>query len=132
MDQKIGLGDSSQVREVDEVLKNGGKVLNTKMLFKRKYGIVGIRGPLTWTCTCRRSFQASHHLAFSAVRMLVALTVDPRFSVESYDLSGAFLGTSRRIELKPIHFAEVAGVSKLRCIEGQVLESRIRDSTYPV
>ena len=26
--------------EVDEVLKNGGKVLNTKMLFKRKYEIV--------------------------------------------------------------------------------------------
>ena len=32
-------------------------------------------------------------VAFSAVRMLVALTVDPRFSVESYDLSDAFLGT---------------------------------------
>jgi uncharacterized protein (DUF2267 family) len=28
--------------------------------------------------------------------MLVALTVDPRFSVESYDLSGAFLGTELR------------------------------------
>ena len=26
--------------EVDEVLKNGGKVLNAKMLFKRKYEIV--------------------------------------------------------------------------------------------
>ena len=25
---------------MDEVLKNGGKVLNTKMLFKRKYEIV--------------------------------------------------------------------------------------------
>jgi hypothetical protein len=29
-------------------------------------------------------------VAFSAVRMLVVLTVDPRFCVESYDLSGAF------------------------------------------
>jgi hypothetical protein len=35
-------------------------------------------------------------VAFSAVRMLVALTVDPRFSVESYDLSGAFLGRAER------------------------------------
>ena len=26
--------------EMDEVLKNGGKVLNAKMLFKRKYEIV--------------------------------------------------------------------------------------------
>ena len=37
-------------------------------------------------------------VAFSAVRMLVALTVDPWFSVESFDLSGAFLGPSSEIE----------------------------------
>ena len=35
-------------------------------------------------------------VAFSAVRMLVALTVDPRLSVESFDLGDAFLGTELR------------------------------------
>ena len=33
---------------------------------------------------------------FSAVRLLISLTVDPKFSVESYDLSGAFLSTELR------------------------------------
>ena len=91
MDQKIGLGDSSQVREVDEVLKNGGKVLNTKMLFKRKYEIVdGVerfkkwKGRLTVVGTGEipdidSSFSIfSPTVAFSAVRMPVVLTVDPR------------------------------------------------------
>jgi hypothetical protein len=37
IDQKVGVIVSKS--EVDEVLKRGGKVLNTKMLFKRKYEI---------------------------------------------------------------------------------------------
>jgi hypothetical protein len=36
--QKVGVIVSKS--EIDEVLKGGGKVLNTKMLFKRKYEIV--------------------------------------------------------------------------------------------
>ncbi len=35
-------------------------------------------------------------MAFSAIRLLISFTVDPRFSVESYDLNGAFLGTELR------------------------------------
>ena len=38
IDQKVGVIVSKS--EIDEVLKSGGKVLNTKMLFKRKYEIV--------------------------------------------------------------------------------------------
>ncbi len=38
IDQKVGVIVSKS--EVDEVLKRGGKVLNTKMLFKRKHEIV--------------------------------------------------------------------------------------------
>ena len=38
-------------------------------------------------------------VAFSAIRLLISLTVDPKFSVESYDLSGAFLGTESSIVL---------------------------------
>jgi hypothetical protein len=79
------------------------------MLFKRKYEIVdGVerfkkwKGRLAVVGTGEipgidSSFSSfSPTVAFSAVRMLVALTVDPRFSVESYDLSGAFLGTELR------------------------------------
>jgi hypothetical protein len=97
--------------EIDEVLKSRSKVINTKMLFKRKYKIVdGVerfkkwKGGLAVVGTGEipgidSSFSTfSPTVAFSAVRMLVALTVDPRFSVESYDLSGAFqrkVNTSR-------------------------------------
>ncbi len=35
-------------------------------------------------------------VVFSTVRLLISLVVDPKFSVESYDLSGAFLGTDLR------------------------------------
>jgi hypothetical protein len=74
------------------------------MLFKRKYEIVdGVERFKKWKgrlavvgtgeipgIDC--SFSSfSPAVLFSAVRMLVALTVDPRFSVESYGLSGAFL-----------------------------------------
>ena len=92
---------------MDEVLKNGGKVLNTKILFKRKYEIVdGVErfkklkvrlavvgtGEIPGIDSSFSSFSPT--VAFSAVRMLVALPVDPRFSVVNYDVSGAFLRTS--------------------------------------
>ena len=104
VDQKIGVIVPKS--QVDEVLKNGGKGLNAKMLFKRKYEIVdGVEHFMKWKGRLvvvgtgeipgvDSSFSSfSPKVAFSAVRMLVVLTVDPRFSVESYDLSGAFLGT---------------------------------------
>jgi len=107
IEQQVGVIVSKS--DVDEVLKSGGKVLNSKMLFKRKYEIVdGVekfkkwKGRLAVVGTGEipgidSSFSSfSPTVAFSAVRMLVALTVDPRFSVESYDLSGAFLGTELR------------------------------------
>ena len=42
-------------------------------------------------------------------RMLVALTVDPRFSVESYDLSGTFLGTELRDRVVYVRLPAEAG-----------------------
>ena len=92
------MSDSSQVGS-GEVLKNGDKpeVLHTKMLFKlTKYEIVdGVerfkkwKGRLTVVGTGElpdidSSFSIfSPTVAFSAVRMLVVLTVDPR-SESSY------------------------------------------------
>ena len=79
------------------------------MLFKRKYEIVdGVErfkkwkgrlavvgtGEIPGLDSSYSSFSPT--VAFSAVRMLVALTVEPGFSVESYDLSGACLGTELR------------------------------------
>jgi hypothetical protein len=47
---------------------------------------------------------------FSAVRFLISLTVDPRFSDESYDLSGAFVGTELRDRAVYIKLLKNAGV----------------------
>ena len=49
-------------------------------------------------------------VAFSAIRLLISLTVDPKFSVESYDLSGAFLGTELRDRAVYIRLPKDAGV----------------------
>jgi hypothetical protein len=49
-------------------------------------------------------------VAFSPVRLLISLTVDPRFSVESYDLSGAFLGTELRDRAVYIRLPKDGGV----------------------
>jgi hypothetical protein len=55
-------------------------------------------------------------VVFSTIRMLVTLTVDPRFRVESYDLSGAFLGTELRDRLVYVRLPPEAGE-----YEGRVL-----------
>ena len=56
-------------------------------------------------------------VAFSTVRMLVALTVDPRYSVEIYDLSDAFLGTELRDRAVYVRLPDESGecVGKYYC-----------------
>ncbi len=49
-------------------------------------------------------------VAFSAIRLLISLTVDPKYSVESYDLSGAFLGTELRDRSVYIRLPRDAGI----------------------
>ncbi len=48
-------------------------------------------------------------VAFSAIRLLISLTVDPKYSVESYDL-GAFLGTELRDRAVYIRLPRDAGI----------------------
>jgi hypothetical protein len=48
-------------------------------------------------------------VAFSVVMMLVELTVDPQFSVESCDLSVAFLGTDLRDRTVYVRLPNEAG-----------------------
>ncbi len=49
-------------------------------------------------------------VAFSDIRLLISLTVDPKYSVESYDLSGAFLGTELRDRSVYIRLPRDAGI----------------------
>lgn len=96
--------------------------MNVKMLFKRKYEIVdGVERFKKWKGRFAvvgtgeipgvdSSFSSfSPTVAFSAVRMLAALTVDPHFSVGSYDLSGAFLGTELRDRAVNVQLPAEAG-----------------------
>ncbi len=96
--------------EVKQVTDKGIRILQCKMVYKRKYTIgeddkewflkwrsrfpvVGSSERQGWE-TVNNTFSPT--VAFSVVRLLISLTVDPRFSVESYDLSGVFLGTELR------------------------------------
>ncbi len=96
--------------EVKQVTDKKLRILQCKMVYKRKYtvdedgkerflkwksrlAVVGSREREGWE-TVYSTFSPT--VAFSAVRLLISLTMDPKFSVESYDLSGAFLGTELR------------------------------------
>ena len=49
-------------------------------------------------------------VTFSDIRLLISLTVDPKFSVESYDLSSVFLGTELRDRTVYIRIPKDAGI----------------------
>ena len=95
--------------EVRDVVEKGHRILQCKMVYKRKYVIEnGKERFLKWKSRLavvgsseREGWETvystfSPTVAFSAIRLLISFTVDPRFSVESYDLSGAFLGVLLR------------------------------------
>jgi hypothetical protein len=108
IEQEIGV-EVTQA-EVKQVTDKGIRILQCKMVYKRKYtiGEDGKERFLKWKSRLavvgsseREGWETvystfSPTVAFSAVRLLISLTVDPRFSVESYDLSGVFLGTELR------------------------------------
>jgi hypothetical protein len=87
IEQQIGVEVTPA--EVKQVTEKGLRILQCKMVYKRKYHIT---------------------VAFSAIRSLISLTVDPKYSVESYDLSGAFLGTELRDRAVYIRLPRDAGI----------------------
>jgi hypothetical protein len=108
IEQEIGVKVTQA--EVKQVTDKGIRILQCKSVYKRKYTIgkdvkewflkwksrlevVGSSECEGWE-TVYDTFSPT--VAFSAVRLLISLTVDPRFSVESYDLNGVFLGTELR------------------------------------
>jgi len=108
IEQQIGVEVTPA--EVKQVTEKGLRILQCKMVYKRKYhiGEDGKERFLKWKSRLavvgsseREGWETvystfSPTVAFSAIRLLISLTVDPKYSVESYDLSGAFLGTELR------------------------------------
>ncbi len=109
---------------VKQVTDKGLWILQCKMVYKRKYtiGEDDKERFLKWksrlavvSSSEREGWETvyntfSPNVAFSDVRLLISLTVDPKFSVESYDLSGAFLDTELRDRAVYIKFPKDAGV----------------------
>jgi hypothetical protein len=85
-------------------------MFNTKFVYKRKYHILpnGSEQFLKWKsrmivvgCVERQGWEKvystfSPTVVFTAIRLLIVVTVDEKYTVDSYDLSGAFLGTELR------------------------------------
>ncbi len=108
IEQEIGVEVTPA--EAKQVTEKGIRILQCKMVYKRKYTISedGKERFLKWKSRLvvvgsseREGWETvyitiSSTVAFSTIRLLISLTVDPKFSVESYDLSGAFLGTDLR------------------------------------
>jgi hypothetical protein len=122
IEQEIGVEMTSA--EVKQVTDKGLRILQCKMVYKWKYtiGEDGKERFLKWKSRFavvgsseREGWETVYNtfsptVAFSAVRLLISLTADPRFSVESYDLSGAFLGTELRDRAVYIMIPKDAGV----------------------
>jgi hypothetical protein len=100
----------------------GGKILNATFVYKRKYAIVnGVEQFLKWKSRMavvgcgERQFWQTVYLTFSptvafAIRLLIVLTVDEKYTVDSYDLSGAFLVTALRDRAVYVKWPADAGV----------------------
>ena len=95
-------------KEVDDVIKTGGKILRSRMIYKRKYCIspttkkeeflkwkgrlaVNGAGQTEGVDTVWNTFSPT--IGFSAIRSMIAIVCNPKYVTESFDLSGAFLGT---------------------------------------
>ena len=108
MDQLIAMdvGTLQSREEVDRLIKSGQNILRSRMIYKRKYSIVdGKERFLKWkgrlavngrgqekgVDTVWDSFSPT--VGFSAIRSMISVLCDPKYAVDSYDLSGAFLGT---------------------------------------
>ena len=94
--------------EVEKLKRDGEKILRSKMIYKRKNAIsptTGKEGFLQWkgrlavngagqtegVDTVWNTFSPT--IGFTAIRTMISVLCNPKYLVESYDLSGALLGT---------------------------------------
>ena len=105
---EMDIGVQLTEQQAHEVVKSGAKILRSKMVYKRKYGISEADGKeyfLKWkgrlaivgtgetegVDTVYNTFSPT--VGFTAIRTLMSLLCDPKFHVGSYDLSSAFVAT---------------------------------------
>ena len=101
----MDIGVFASKGDVDEFLRSGGKVLNTKMVYKRKYeidengverfkkwkgrlSVVGT-GELGGIDAPYKVFSPT--IGFTAIRTMISMTCGAEYDTKSFDLSGAFL-----------------------------------------
>ena len=102
------IGRELSAKQIEEVRRRGIRILRSKMIYKRKYVICPTDKKeyfLKWKARlavigCSETAGVdtlwstfSPTIGFTAIRLTIALVADKRFTTESYDLSGAFLGT---------------------------------------
>ena len=106
IEMEVGILQSRDA--VDKLIREGVKILRSRMIYKRKYqhnqqtgrdeflkwkGRLAVNGAGQegGVDTVWNTFSPT--VGFAAIRTTIAVLCNPRYSVESYDLSGAFLGT---------------------------------------
>ena len=120
---EMDVGMLISLPEEKKLLSNKETILRSKMIIKRKYAQVnGKEQFLKWKSrlaimgnTQEAGFDTvwstfSPTTGFTAIRTMIALLCDPKYSVASYDLSGAFLGT--RLENQAIYVRLPANIGE--------------------
>ena len=107
----MDVGDEISEAQIQELRRTKVKILRSKMVYKRKYQVCAEDGReyfKKWKArlavigsseregidTLWSTFSPT--VGFTAIRVVIALVANPKFITESYDLSGAFLGTDLR------------------------------------
>ena len=125
IDQLISMDVGILISEAEErrLIADKENILRSKMVYKRKYvqvdgkerfhkwksrlAVVGA-GQEPGLDTVWNTFSPT--IGFTAIRTMIALLCDPKYAVESYDLSGAFLGT--RLENQAVYVRLPANVGE--------------------
>ena len=119
-----GVGVLATKDEMNQIQEGTIKVLRSKILYKRKYvkdAVTGLERFLKWkgriavdgsmqvpgVDTVWNTFAPT--IGFHAIRTILALTCDSKFEVDSYDLSGAFLGTELKDQAVFVRLPKDAG-----------------------
>ena len=105
---EMDIGVLQTPQEVDRLIRDGVKILRSRMIYKRKYALskttnreeflkwksrlaVNGAGQTEGVDTVWNTFSPT--IGFAAIRTLIATLCNPKYVTESFDLSGAFLGT---------------------------------------
>ena len=122
----MDIGVQLTEKQANDVIKSGVKILRSKMVYKRKYGISEADGKeyfLKWkgrlaivgtgetegVDTVYNTFSPT--VGFTAIRTLISLLCNPKYHVGSYDLSSAFVATELEDRAVYVKLPSDAGAS---------------------